>query len=84
MMSPDFSGQALYFALSIAFGAGGMYYLVRQSRKDVNGLGRKVNQEINRAAMRHQNLTVALMVLAPESKRERIAELLKESEEIIP
>lgn len=76
----EIGGQALYYALSLAFGAGGAYFLIKQSRKDVNGLGRKMNREISKSAARHQNVTVALMLLASEDKRDKIAELLKEEE----
>jgi c-di-AMP phosphodiesterase-like protein len=81
MISPEFTGQILISAVSLAFGAGGAHFLIKQSRKDVNGLGRKVNKEISRSSTRHQNLTVALMLLAPEAQREKIADLLKENHE---
>lgn len=71
----------LYNLLSLAFGAGGAYFMIRQSRRDVTGLGRKVNREISRSAVRHQNLTVALMLMASEEQKEKLADLLKESHE---
>ena len=81
-MNPTpFNVQILYYLLSLAFGAGSVYFLIRQSRKDVNGLGRKMNREISRSGARHQNTTLALMLLAPENKKKEIAELLKESRE---
>lgn len=80
-MNPFFNVQALYYTLSLAFGAGGAYFLIKQSRKDVNGLGRKVNREISRSSARHQNITLALMLLAPEAQKEQIANLLRENHE---
>lgn len=76
----------LYFigsdVLAIAFGAGGAMFFLRQSRKDVNGLGKKVRAELARSGVRHQNITLALMLLAgEEGKRSEVAELLKESHE---
>jgi len=69
----------LEYILALAFGAGGVYFLIKQSRKDVNGLGRKVSREMTRSAVRHQNVTLALMLLASEEQKQKIAELLKES-----
>ncbi len=68
--------------LALAFGAGAAFALLRRSKKDVNGLGKKVNREIARSSTRHQNLTIALMLLAADEKRKvEIADLLKESHE---
>jgi hypothetical protein len=80
MSFPDLT-QIPYYALTLAFGAGGAYFLVKQSRKDVNGLGRKVNAEVKASARRYQNVTVALMLIAPEAQREKVAELLKDGGE---
>lgn len=73
--------QTIYSIISVAFGAGGAYVLIQQSRKDVNGLGRKMNREISRSARRFQNVTVALMLLADDHQRDRVADLLRESGE---
>ncbi|MBZ5700244.1 MAG: hypothetical protein LAN84_00195 [Acidobacteriia bacterium] len=70
------------YLLSLTFGAGGAYYMIKQSRKDVNGLGRKVNGEIRKSNSRHQNITLALMSLAnSDEQRQYIAELLREKNE---
>lgn len=69
----------LYHLISLAFGAGGAWFLIRQSRKDVNGLGGKVNHEVKSNARRHHNAALALMLLAQsDEQRARIAELMKE------
>jgi hypothetical protein len=74
--------SVLFHLLSLAFGAGGAYFLIKQSRKDVNAVGRKVNSEIRKSNSRHQNVTLALMSLASDApQRERIADLLKEVNE---
>jgi hypothetical protein len=72
----------LEFLGSLAFGAGGAYFLIKQSRKDVNGLGSKVNAEVRKSATRHQNVTLALMLIASgdEEKAKRVADMLKENE----
>jgi len=72
--------EAAYALLSLAFGAGGAWFLIRQSRKDVNGLGRKLGGEIERSAARHHNVTLALMLAAPEEKKAEIARLLRQGE----
>lgn len=73
-ISPD-----LYHLISLAFGAGGAWFLIRQSRKDVNGLGGKVNAEAKSNARRHHNTALALMLVAQnDEQRARIADLLKE------
>ena len=76
-MNPS-DATVLYYLMTLAFGAGGAYFLIKQSRKDVNGLGRKVNAEISRSARRHQNISVALMLLASDEQKEKIADLLRE------
>ena len=72
----------LEFLGSLAFGAGGAYFLIKQSRKDVNGLGSKVNAEVRTSATRHQNVTLALMLLASgdKEKAKQVADMLKENE----
>jgi hypothetical protein len=67
--------------LAIAFGAGGALFLLKQARKDVNGLGKKVRDELARSGVRHQNISLALMLLAGDGQKQEIAELLKESHE---
>lgn len=76
MTMPDMSQL-----LSLAFGAGGAWFLIRQSRKDVNGLGSKVNAEVRQSARRHINIALCLMLLAPSDElRRKVSDLLKESE----
>jgi hypothetical protein len=73
----DASDLRLLFTL--AFGAGGAWFFIKQSRKDVNGLGAKVNAEIKTSARRHINIALALMLVAPtEEIRKKIADLLRE------
>lgn len=67
--------------LTLAFGAGGAYFLLKHTKRDVNGLGKKVRGEMARTGTRHQNVTVALMLLAPDDKKEAIADLLHETHE---
>jgi adenine C2-methylase RlmN of 23S rRNA A2503 and tRNA A37 len=70
-----------YHLLAFAFGAGGAWFLIRQSRKDVNGLGSKMNAEIKQATRQHLNVALALMLVAQnDDQREKIAALLKEPE----
>ena len=65
--------------LSLVFGAGGAWFFIKQSRKDVNGLGQKVNNEIAQTQRRHINVCLALMLLASDdATRNAIAAQLKE------
>ncbi len=79
-MTPE---AVIFPILSLVFGAGGAYFLIQQSRKDVNGLGSKVNREAMKAARRHHNVSLSLMLLAPNDKalKQQIAEMLKESQD---
>lgn len=73
---------AIQFLLALAFAAGMYVTTVKRSKKDVNGLGTKVNRELARSQARHQNVTMALMLLAnSKEEKDRLAELLKESTE---
>ena len=67
--------------VALAFGAGGVYFLLKQSRRDVNGLGAKISRELSRSAVRHQNISLALMLLADQEQRDQIAALMKEAHE---
>jgi hypothetical protein len=76
-MTPD----DLKFLASLAFGAGGAWFLIKQSRKDVNGLGAKVNKEVSVSARRHINTALSLMLLAPSDEiRSKLVDLLREDE----
>lgn len=82
MLDPFLIYYAASDLLALAFGAGGAIFLLKQSRKDVNGLGKKVRGELARSSVRHQNISLALMLLAgDEDKKAQIADLLKESHE---
>ncbi len=67
--------------VTLAFGAGGAFFLLKHTKRDVNGLGQKVRGEMARTATRHQNITVALMLVAPEEHKAKIADLLRETHE---
>lgn len=72
--------EALLVALSFVFGAGVSWGLMkaasRQNRRDLNGLGRKVNSQGERL----RDLGTYLLLTAPDDeKREVIRELLKNS-----
>lgn len=67
------------FLISLAFGAGGAWFLIKQSRKDVNGLGAKVGGDAKAAARRAHNTALALMLLAQsDAQRMKIADLMRE------
>jgi hypothetical protein len=66
--------------LGVAFGAGSAYFLIKQSRKDVNGLGSKVNREIDRATKFRETMMVAIMLIVPSESRTQIAKILTDAE----
>jgi hypothetical protein len=64
--SPEFVIFVLSEVIAVSVGAGGMWFLIREMRKQLNGVGRKYGK-----------LQTALLVFCPEEKREKIADLLK-------
>lgn len=64
---------------ALIFGAGGVYFLIKSTSKDVNGLGGKVGREAKQAACRHHNITMAILLSAKDDEtRFKLAEILKE------
>lgn len=63
--------------LGLAFGAGGAWFLIKQSRKDVNGLGRRLNQEVKKL----DNIIVAVMLITPDEDKKDVARLLTAKDE---
>jgi hypothetical protein len=68
----------LFSLLSLAFGLGGAWFLVRQNRRDLRGIGGKVSAEIARASSRHQKVILALMSVATDDQKARVAGILNE------
>jgi hypothetical protein len=62
--------------LQLAFTAGGVYVVVKQTRRDLNGLGAKVGRvkEINDE--RYLAVCLAIMLLASDEKNVQIAAIL--------
>jgi hypothetical protein len=71
----ELAGFAAYM-LALAFGAGSVYFMVVQGRKDNNGLGRKVNKMIEQNNARYHRITLAIMLVCDEHQKERIAKML--------
>ena len=70
-MSP-LSYQLLIWIIGVVFGAGGAWAMLRQVRKDLNGIGGRQRRFEN-------NLKLALMVvLDSRHDREQLAKFLKE------
>ncbi len=72
---------AAIFLLGIAFGAGGYVAALVGARRQINGVGAKLNREIEANRQRYLRVSVTLVQLAPEEKRERIAGLLLEEKD---
>lgn len=67
-------------AVALVFGAGQTAFLIKQSRRDVTGIGTKLNGEALKAARRHHNMSLSLMLLAPDDieVKQQLVSLLKE------
>lgn len=61
-----------------AFAAGGLVYMVRRMKRDVNGIGKRLVDAIKSEAKRHNNVNLAIMSMVPEDKKKEIAALLRE------
>lgn len=66
--------QAFIALLNLAFFAGGAWFLIRQSRKDLNGIGRKVGQIAVESDHRFTVLAVVLLTMCEDEERDRIAD----------
>lgn len=69
-MSPQIYLQIGITLLNLAFVAGGVYVVVKQTRKDLNGLGRKVRENELRIEDRYL-LTVLAFVMDASADRQR-------------
>jgi hypothetical protein len=72
-MRPEALVQIAIALFELAFFAGGIYFLVRQTRKDVNGLGQKVRELERREDERYLATAVAFLLVAAEKDRQFLA-----------
>lgn len=68
------------FALTVAFAAGTYVASWHFARKQINGLGGRVNHGFDKAHTRMDRLTLALVHLAPPEQREEVIRLLMGSQ----
>src|ERR1700683_4396776 len=69
---PPVSSIAITVAIFVAqtiFSAGGLYFLIKQIRKDLNGMGMKLRSVDERSEDRYLTTTAAIMMIAPEDKK---------------
>lgn len=71
--------NAVLEVAGIVFAAGGIYWQVRRTRQDLNGLGRQMRADRATNDRRHQKVLLATMLLAPKEEQGKIAEILKDS-----
>ena len=71
----------LFSLLSFTFALGGGWFLLHQNRRDLKGIGGKMSREIDRSAARHQKLILALMTVATDEQKARVAAILNEPRE---
>lgn len=70
--------QGWIAASSVVFFAGGAYALLRSVRRDVNGVGAKIGQILERHRERANNVNLALMLICKPEEREKVAHFLKD------
>lgn len=75
-MDPSHFSIAFVLA-TVIFTAGGTYYAFRRLKKDVDGVGRKVNQLQAERQADKENTLIAFLLTCPEPEREKLARLLK-------
>jgi hypothetical protein len=61
--------QILIYAATSAFSAGGLYFFIKQIRKDLNGIGLKLRSVDERSEDRYLVVTNSIMLIAPEVKK---------------
>ena len=75
---PDAVVHILLVLISCIFTAGVTWAQFNRMRKDVDGIGRKVNKGETVAARRYHNCSLAILQAAPPEKENEISQLLKE------
>lgn len=69
---------ALIFLLGVAFTAGVYVASARAARKQINGLGGRVNRVQDHANRRIDRVTMAMVHICPDAKREELVKILLE------
>jgi hypothetical protein len=72
----QFYFQAIIWAVGVIFGAGGAWAALRQTRRDMNGIGTKTRLIEDKAADRYTAISFAILISAPEDKRLAVAQIL--------
>lgn len=70
--------HVLIFVAGLIFSAGIAWGTLARVRRDVDGIGRKVNEGERIAARRYHNCSLAILQAAPPEKESEISQLLKE------
>lgn len=68
--------QIAVYAAEVIFFLGGFYFLLKQLRKDLNGVGCKVRALDERSDDRFLIFAIVTLLVTPEEKRMEIAKLL--------
>jgi hypothetical protein len=66
------------FLLGIAFAAGAYAASARAARKQINGLGGRLNRVQEHANRRIDRVTLAMVHICPEARREELLKILLE------
>jgi hypothetical protein len=74
-MSPELIFAIIGSAANIIFLAGGFYFLVKQLRKDLSGMGIKLRSLDERSDDRHMVTAIAVILNTPAEKQRETAAL---------
>lgn len=81
-MSDDAKITLAVAIVGFVFSAGGFYTWassqIRELKSDLNGIGRKCNEDRAAAQRRYHNVSLAVIQAAPPEKEPEISKLLKE------
>lgn len=71
--------EFVFYGVCLVFAAGGAWAQFRAMRKDLNGVGKKLNSEIESRRRERERMRFELLEVAPEGKRdELIARFIKD------
>jgi hypothetical protein len=66
--------DALYLLTLAVFGAGGAWAQFRRVKRDLNGMGKKLNDEIAQRRQQTADFRLLVLKLAPDGERDELIE----------
>ncbi len=77
-MRPEILIPLCVSAATLLFSAGGIYFAFRQLRRDVNGVGRKLNTLEEKQRTEARKILTVFLLFCTDQQREKIASLLND------